>query len=102
MRAVLRTLAGLFFLVAAFAAIADVTYSMGGKGVVMTSLLDHWGRMAPQSLAGFQGGLRRIPLVWPYLVRPLLSVPAWGFFALIGVLCAWGGRRRSSVNIFAN
>lgn len=102
MHAFLRFLAGAFLLVAAMAAIADVTYSMAGKGLVMTSLIEHWGRVAPQGPTALQASLRRVPLVWPFVVKPLLSIPAWMFFAGIGCLCAWAGRRRSSVNIFVN
>ena len=102
MLAALRVLAGLFLLIAALAAITDVTYSMTGKGLVMTSLLEHWGRLAPQSLASLQASVRRVPLLWGYLLKPALSIPAWMFFAGLGLVCAWGGRRRSRVNIFAN
>lgn len=102
MHAFLRFLAGAFLLVAVMAAIADATYSMAGKGLVMTSLLEHWGRMAPQGLAAMQANLRRVPLLWPFVAKPVLSIPAWMFFAGLSGLCAWAGRRRSSVNIFAN
>ncbi|MDX2203905.1 MAG: hypothetical protein NW223_14225 [Hyphomicrobiaceae bacterium] len=102
MLAVLRFLAGVFLLVAAFAGIADATHSAAGKGLVMTSLLEHWSRMAPQTLVAAQASLRRVPLAWDVVVKPALSIPAWMFFIVLAGLFAWGGRRRSRVNIFAN
>ncbi len=102
MLAFLRFLASVFLVTAVFAAIADVTYSAAGKGVVMTSLLEHWSRLTPQTFASVQTSLRRIPLVWDYAAKPALSIPTWIFFLVLSALFAWAGRRRSKVNIFAN
>ncbi len=102
MLASLRVLAVIFLLVAVLAAVTDVTYSMAGNRMVITSLLEHWAKLAPQASQTAQASLRRLPLVWDFLLKPALSLPAWGFFLALGILCAWGGRRRSKVNIFAN
>ena len=42
------------------------------------------------------------PLVWEMGVRKLLAVPTWAVFAVLGLLCAYAGRRRRRVNVFAN
>jgi len=97
-----RILAGLLLLIAVLAAVTDVTRSNAANSVVITPMLDHWRAFAPQGFAAAQASARRIPLLWDYVIRPPLLVPAWGFFAALGLLFAYLGRRRHKVNIFAN
>lgn len=102
MAVVARLLAGLFLLIAILAAVTDLTRSNAAHAVVITSLLEHWRALAPQGLAAAQASARRVPLLWDFVIRPPLLIPAWAFFAVLGLLFAWLGRRRSKVNIFAN
>jgi hypothetical protein len=104
MKGVLRFLAGVFFLVAVMAAVNDVTRSMAADRTVMTSTYEHWSKLAPVTLAAARGAIeRRIhPLVWDWGLGPPLQLPAWGLFGLAGLICAYTGRRRREVNIFAN
>lgn len=97
-----RILAGLFLLIAILAAVTDVTRSNAAHAVVITTLLDHWRALAPQGLAAAQASARRVPLLWDFVIRPPLLIPAWGLFGALGLLLAWLGRRRSKVNVFAN
>ena len=99
-----RFLAAVFLLIAVIAAVYDGTRSLGAGGLVMTSLLEHWSKLAPTLLAAAQGGIQRAthPLVWNVGVRQLLAVPAWSAFAALGLLFAYAGRRRRRVNVFAN
>jgi hypothetical protein len=99
-----RFLAGTFLLIAVIAAVYDGTRTVAGGGFVMTSLLEHWSRIAPGLLASAQSGVGRAlhPLVWNIGISRLLLVPAWAVFAALGVLCAYAGRRRRRVNVFAN
>ncbi len=57
-------------------------------GLVMTSLLEHWSRIAPGLLASAQSGVGRAlhPLVWNLGVSKLLAVPACAVFAALGLL----------------
>lgn len=97
-----RILAGLFILIAVLAVVTDVTRSNAAHTVVITSLLEHWGKLAPHGLAAAQASARRIPLLWDYMLRPVLLIPGWGLFGALGVLFAYLGRRRTKVNVFAN
>ena len=103
MLAFFRFLAGTFLLIAVIAAVYDGTRSMGTGGLAMTSLIEHWSRLAPTLLGAAQGAVTRSthPLVWEML-RKLLGVPAWAAIAVLGLLCAYAGRRRRRVNVFAN
>lgn len=104
MLAFFRFLAGAFLLVAVIAAVYDGTRSLAASGLAMTSLVEHWSRLAPAALAAAQSAVVRAthPLVWDMGVRKLLLVPAWAVFAALGLLCAYAGRRRRRVNVFAN
>lgn len=97
-----RFLAWLCLLIAVLAAVTDVTRTYAAHRAVITSLLEHWGSLAPHGLAAVQASVRRIPLMWDFVVRPVLSIPAWGLFGLLGLLFAFFGRRRHKVNVFAN
>lgn len=97
-----RFLAWVCLLIAALAAITDLTRSSAQDAVVVTSALEHWRQLAPQLLAAAQASLRRIPLFWDLVLRPPLLLPAWALFGLIGLVFAVLGRRRKTVNIFAN
>jgi hypothetical protein len=100
----LRFLAAILLLVAVIAAVFDGTRSLAAHGLVMTSLFEHWSKLAPTLLNGAQGAVRRStnPLVWDLGVAKLLSLPAWSVFAVLGMLAAYAGRRRRRTNIFAN
>jgi hypothetical protein len=104
MLAFFRFLSGTFLLVAVIAAVYDGTRSLAAGGLAMTSLVEHWSRIAPGLLASAQSGVGRAlhPLVWDMGLRKLLLVPAWAVFATLGLLCAYAGRRRRRVNVFAN
>ena len=104
MLAFFRFLAGTFLLIAVIAAVYDGTRSLAAGGLAMTSLVEHWSRIAPGLLASVQSGVARAthPLVWDVGLRRLLLVPAWATFAALGLLCAYAGRRRRRVNVFAN
>ena len=69
-------------LIAVIAAVYDGTRSLAAGGLVMTSLMEHWSKIAPTSLAAAQGAVARAsPLVWDLLLKKLLLVPSWAAFA---------------------
>ena len=104
MGAVLRILAGIFFLFAAIALAADATRYVNGGRLVMTSLATHWQAFSPLMLknaqAAVSGGLH--PLVWDPVIWRLISLPAWFLFGAVGFTCAYLGRAKRRVNIFIN
>jgi hypothetical protein len=99
--AVLRILAGIFFLFAAIALASDITRS---GGFAMTSIAAHWKAFSPQMLAAAQkaisGNLH--PFVWDPLIWRLISLPAWFLLGAIGLTFAYLGRAKRRVNIFIN
>jgi MYXO-CTERM domain-containing protein len=104
MKGFLRFLAGVFLLVAVIAAVNDVTRSLAADKAVMISTYEHWSKLAPVTFEAARGAIKRgtHPVVWEWGLAPLLQLPAWGLFGLLGLVCAWAGRRRREVNIFAN
>ena len=104
MLAFFRFLAGTFLLIAVIAAVYDGTRSLGTGGLAMTSLIEHWSRLAPALLNAAQSAVVRAthPLVWEMGLRKLLLVPACAVFAALGLMLAYAGRRRRRVNVFAN
>ncbi|MGE3066859.1 MAG: hypothetical protein AB7K67_14825 [Hyphomicrobiaceae bacterium] len=70
----------------------------------MVSLGETWQGMAPASLQAARAAVQKSlhPAVWDYGVAGILKLPTWLFFALLGCLFAFIGRRRRRTNIFAN
>jgi len=104
MKGLLRFLAGFLLLVAVIAAVNDVTRSLAADRTVTISTYEHWSKLAPVTLAAAQRSVQRNthPLVWDLALVPLLQLPAWGLFGLLGLLLGYAGRRRRQVNVFAN
>lgn len=100
----MRWLAIPLLMLALVALVTDGTRILNGAGMAFTSTLEHWSRLAPQSLANAKGALQKSthPLVWDQGVQRALGLPAFALFGLAGGLLAYGGRRRRRVNIFAN
>jgi hypothetical protein len=101
--ALLRILAGMFFLFAALALASDVTRAMYGNPFTMTSFAAHWNAFAPQMLLSARKAIQGLhPFLWdPLIWRPLL-LPAWFLLGAVGLLFAHLGRRQRRVNIFIN
>lgn len=73
------------------------------RGVVMTSLQQHWSGLAPQSLRATEAAVRRVrPEIWDQGVRHVIGWPAWASIGGLAVLLLLSGRRRREVNVFAN
>jgi len=102
----LRFLAGVLLLIAVVAGVYDGTRVLDGRGgdVAMTSLGEHWSKLAPQSYKNAQAAVRRYthPLVWDGPIQQLLSVPTWAAFGTLALVAGYLGRRRRRVNVFAN
>ena len=101
---VLRALAGLFLLLAAFAVAYDATRAGPGGSWIFLTLGQHWAQIAPAGIAAARATVQRVahPLVWDPGIRVLLGMPASLAFATLGLLFGYLGRRRRRVNVFAN
>src|SRR5262249_50676483 len=99
----LRFLAAVLLLVAVIAGVYDGTRSLASHAPVMTSLLEHWSKLAPATHGTVQSAVRRThPLVWDLGLGKLLLLPTWSVFAVLGTIAAYAGRRRRRTNVFAN
>ena len=102
---VLRFLASLFLLVAVITLAADITPRLSGAGAFTpTSLAKHWADIAPATLASAKAhiGSATAPAVWDFIIQPLISMPTFLLFGVLGVLSGYAGRRRHKVNIYIN
>ncbi len=103
MLAFFRFLAALFLLIAVIAGVYDGTRSLAADRLVMASLIEHWTTIAPTLLNTSQAAVKRIhPMLWDAGLGQLLLLPAALSLFVIGVACAYAGRRRRRINVFAN
>jgi hypothetical protein len=101
----LRFISGLLLLIAVTAMVSDVTHAqLGDARGAFGSPLGLWTELAPATLASAQKTVQRAvhPWLWDPVLRSLLALPTWLSFGALGLLCAWGGRRRKRVNVFTN
>lgn len=100
----LRLLGGWSLLVALVAFFNDLILSGRQDAFVTTSLGKHWFALSPTTLNLTQAGLERHvhPVLWDPVLTSLLVLPAALVFAVLGVVLYVLGRRRRTINIFAN
>lgn len=103
--ATLRFAARPMLLLAVVALVYDGTRTIaGGSGIVLTSLIEHWSNLAPNSLATAQALFTRMgqQAIWDTGVLKVLRLPAWLIFGTVGVLLAYIGRKREHAKVFVN
>jgi hypothetical protein len=103
--AVLRFLSALFLLVATVALVADATPPLAGTApFAATPLVEHWKEIAPGSLEAAKAAIEgsSAPWAWEDLIAPVVGVPTFVLFGVLGLACGYGGRRRRRVNIYVN
>lgn len=101
----LRFLAFVFILVATIALVADLTPMLDGFGPFEpTQFVDHWRALAPKSVTSAQQAVSNAshPLVWDVLIAPIVNLPTFLLFGLIGLGATFAGRRREAVNVYIN
>lgn len=103
-KSVLRLISRPLLLAAVVALVYDGTRTIGANsGVIVTSLGEHWGQIAPATLQVVQAAIRRLhPLVWDAGIVRLLRLPSWFVLGFIGLTLAWLGRKRAETNIYVN
>jgi hypothetical protein len=99
---ILRIVAGWCLIVAVMALVYDA--SLIAQGVYgLSSLGQHWLALGPDSYNGMRAAVERLhPLLWSPVLTTLLALPAFIVFGLLGAALYTIGRRRSSINVFAN
>lgn len=100
----LRFFASFILLLAVLAAVYDGTRSNDQGRLVMTSMGEHWGKIAPVSYRNSRNYVQRTthPLVWDGAIAPVLALPTWAVLGTLGLVLAYVSRRRRRVNVFAN
>lgn len=101
----LRFLAFVFLLVAAIALVSDATPELDGYGRFEPTLfVEHWRSIAPNSVASAQKAVSDSthPIIWSFGIAPLINLPTYLIFGVLGVLAAVTGRRREKLDVFVN
>lgn len=88
---------GLISLAIAFIlVIYDGTKSIAGNMVFITKLGDLWNNIHSSSLQLLQAGIERHvdPLLWQFIVQPVLEQPSWLVLAVLGIVLIVLGRKK--------
>jgi hypothetical protein len=105
LRAAMRAMAYPLLLLAAVALITDVTRTTSGDaGLVVTSLAEHWRAIAPGTFDAARAAVTRRAggWMWDPVILGMLRLPAWLMLGGLGLGLGYAGRRRRTVNVFAN
>lgn len=100
-----RLLAYPLMLLAAVALIYDGTRTASGDtGLVMTSLAEHWKTIAPANFEAAKAVVTRRASgwLWDPMLLSVLRLPGWLALGGLGLALSYAGRRRRTVNVFAN
>ncbi|MEM1306657.1 MAG: hypothetical protein AAGG99_03955 [Pseudomonadota bacterium] len=86
------------------AALAPGTDTPATNSMHAWSLLDHWQRLAPDSLAAAIAAIETAtaPFVWDPVLSTLLGQPMWLTFAVLAAVLLFLSRRRNRISVFAN
>lgn len=101
----LRFLAFVFLLIATIALVSDATPAIDGFGPFEPTLfVEHWRGIAPKSVASAQKAVSNAthPMVWNFGIAPIINLPTYLIFGVLGLLAAFAGRRREKLNVFTN
>jgi hypothetical protein len=105
LRTAMRVLAYPLLLLAAVALITDVTRTASSDaGMVVTSLAEHWRAIAPATFDAARAAVtRRVGIwLWDPMILSVLRLPGWLALGGLGLALSYAGRRRRTVNVFAN
>lgn len=96
-KALLRLLSMVLLAVAVIMAVLDATRSIAAGDLAMTPLGVSWAALSPQSLGQFEALVTSgLPIfIWDPLTLALLGLPGFVVFAVLSLLMAFAGRRRT-------
>jgi hypothetical protein len=101
----MRVLTYPLLLLAAVALITDVTRTTSGDGgLVVTSLAEHWRAIAPATFEAARAAVTRRAggWMWDPMILSVLRLPGWLALGALSLALGYAGRRRRTVNVFAN
>lgn len=92
---IFRVLSGLFFALALFVAILDISASILNQKLSLTPLGSSWVEWHPSSLQQFEFGVQQYlnPDIWYSVFTPMLLAPTLLYLAILAVICFLIGRR---------
>ncbi|HZP76165.1 MAG TPA: hypothetical protein VFB45_08505 [Pseudolabrys sp.] len=95
-RFLLRFLGLLSLAIAFILVIYDGTKSIAGNAVFITKLGDLWNNIHASSLQLLQTSIERHadPLLWQFVVQPVLQQPSWLVLAILGIVLILLGRKK--------
>lgn len=102
---VFRTLGLWSVLIAVLMFVIDATKSFKDEqGWATTTLAEQWNEMSAIGFANFRTMVEEQlgSGAWEYGVLMALQIPTWIFFAVLGALFYWAGRRRHRIEVFSN
>ena len=101
----LRIFGASCLLVSVLALVYDGTKTLGSDGeLVITAFGKHWFDIHRESLNMTQAAIERhvAPWLWDPVLTTVLQAPTWLVFGVVGLLFYILGRRRKTVDVFAN
>lgn len=100
----LRFLSLLLLLVAALTFATDLTrVQTGTSDTLFVPAARHWQAVSPNSLVAARKNVSTVhPLLWDAGVAPVLHLPGWMLFGVLGIAAGYAGRHRRRVKIFTN
>ncbi|MDP1751099.1 MAG: hypothetical protein Q8L22_16740 [Reyranella sp.] len=95
---VFRVLGWLLLAMAVAAVVHDGLAWWAEGSFHLLGLGDLWSHLDASSLADFQSAVQRhlSPVLWNWIVRPVLMVPVLPAFLVVGLACLWWGERSGS------
>lgn len=93
---VFRGLGAVLMALAIIAGIADASRSIAESKIILMPLGQVWFEVSPETLNLSQAVVQRYvhPAVWDPVLQTVLTWPAWGVFAGLGLAFMWLGSRR--------
>ncbi len=105
-RAAFRFLSSLFLLIAVIALVADLTPMISAGGALQaTSVTEHWEGLSPASLKGAKAAISKSAAgswLWDNVIGVAIAWPTFVLFGLLALVAGVAGRRRKTIDIYAN
>ena len=105
-RAAFRFLSSIFLLVAVIALVADSTPMISAGGVFQaTPVTEHWESLSPASLKGAEAAMSKSTAgswLWDNVLGVVIGWPTFALFGVLALASGVAGRRRKTINIYAN
>ena len=101
----MRFLAFVLFIIATIALVADMTpYLDHDQPMTSTVVSDHWQTISPLSLAATKSQVTSSVGAWAWATIEflILNFPTYIVFGALGLLAAYLGKRRNTIDVYVN